>query len=130
MKKFGMNNPFDLEFIEGGEVVIHIDTAKEVSLQKNGYRNKLIVKDALVDIDLINDIFNVNRRFMKFSVVGESYARDLDTYYDKRVSLKILEVELVKCIFPTGIEPSVVTLEFDFPNRVDELQNMTLKVNE
>lgn len=130
MNKYGVKDTFDLMFRDGGEVVLFIDTAKEVTLISTMGRNKLIVRDALVDVKLINDIFSGKFDQRLFSVKGSTSFRDVNTGEDRRVNLDIKELEFKRYELPTGMDVSVVTLQFEFDTWVGLAPNLTLKVEE
>jgi hypothetical protein len=133
MVKYGVKEVFDIFVYDKDGLLFKIDTVKDIFIRRNFEKreNELIIKDALLDVDVINDILSGKYDDKHLRINGVSMFRNAETHEDKRVALEITVAKLSKYFFPCSCnEASVVTLGFRFPDRVYDFKNAMLKVEE
>lgn len=116
MSKFGIRDVCIFKVYDKDGLCFTIDTTKETALSRDfrSGENRLVVDDALVDIDVLNDILHGKYDGKKLRIVGDFKARDL-AGKDHDTEFRVTVAELSAYSLPMGMEPSVMTLEFRFP---------------
>jgi hypothetical protein len=131
MSKYGVKDVFDLDVYDKKGLVFTIDTVKEVTVGRDNYKREgvLVVEDALIDINIVNDVLNGKYDDKHLRIKGKTSFRDLEGV-DHDVSLSVTVAKLNIYNFKMSYDSvSVATLEFNFPT-VDAygFQNAILKV--
>lgn len=121
MNKFGVRDVFEFRIYDmknPDEPLFIIDTASESVLRSRD----MTVKDALVNVELLNDMMKGKYNLRPLRIVGKTTFRDLEMK-DFDTTLNILNAHLKEFEFPVGgNNPSVVTLEFVFDGRNAKLE--------
>lgn len=114
MGKFGVRDIFDLKVYNKDGLCMIIDTAMSTRLDLRDGQNVLIVEDALVDSDLLQDVLSGKYQTQNLRITGKTSFRDLE-HKDHDVKLTITVAKLKAYSLPLGMQPSIATLEFSFP---------------
>ena len=133
MGKYGVVDVFDLAIYDKDGLVFEIDTVKEIIMERREDcpNNIMVVKDALFDEDLFNEVMAGKFDHRNLRIIGKSRFRSLDGS-DKDVELRVTASKLTHYSFPTNVgNVSVVDLEFQFPSKdAYGFMNVELKVRD
>jgi hypothetical protein len=118
--KYIANEVFDIYVYSSDGLLFEIDSAKNISVSRdieNG-ENRLIVKDALLDLDLISDIFDGKYDDKNLRIHGRTILRDINSGKDRNAELDITVAKLIFYSAPFNNDnDTAVNLEFEFPNK-------------
>lgn len=131
MSKYGVMDVFNLNFYDVNGFLFDLNNVKDMIIERNldTKENLLVVRDAVLDDDIFDKVFNGYFDNKPLRIVGNSVFRRLDNK-DYDASLNVGMAILSKYVFPMNVErPSVIKLVFEFPTRYDGFKNAVLKID-
>lgn len=134
--KFAHNDNFDFEILDSeNNLLFKIDTSKGYEFVmlpvKRVNESALIVKDAIIDLKVFEDIMDGKYTDKNLNIKGISYVRDISTHIDEPCELVIKNAKLKSfALGRMGEGAAVVVLKFEAPMYQNGSHNITLNIRE
>lgn len=113
--KYGVKDVFDMKFFNKKEgLAFVVDTCVEAEIKRVNGVNHFVISDALVDVDLLRKVLRGDYDDLEFKISCESSFRSVEDMMDYKVRTIIRGAKMKSYSFPLGIDPSIVTFEFEF----------------